>query len=65
MMGLRRRRFKQADSLEDRLAKFAQDMRNRAGKEPPGLERNQLLKRAYSADQAVELDRQLRVRHQQ
>jgi hypothetical protein len=60
MMGLRRRRFKQMDSLEDRLARFARDMRDRAKKEPPGQGRNELLKRAYTADQAADLDRQLR-----
>jgi hypothetical protein len=65
VMGSRRRRFKQTDSLEERLAKFARDMRDRARKEPPGSERNELLKRAYSADQAVEIDRQLRDPHQE
>lgn len=62
-MGSRRRRFKQTDSLEARLAQFAQEMRDRAKKEPPGHERNELLKRAYNADQAANLDRQLREQH--
>ncbi|WP_249160155.1 hypothetical protein [Bradyrhizobium manausense] len=63
MMGLRRRRFKHTDSLEARLAKFARDMRDRAKKEPPGQERSELLKRAYNAGQAADLDRQLRGSH--
>jgi hypothetical protein len=58
-MGLKRRRFKQTDSPETRLARFAQDMRDRAEK-APGEERSDLLKRAYNADQAIELERQLR-----
>lgn len=58
-MGVKRRRFKQTDSLETRLAQFAQDMCDRAEK-APGEERADLLKRAYNADQAIELERQLR-----
>jgi len=62
-MGLRRRRFTQTGSLEDRLAKFSKEMRDRARKQPPGQERNEFLKRAYNADQAAGLDRQLRDPH--
>ncbi|QOZ72593.1 hypothetical protein WN72_44635 [Bradyrhizobium arachidis] len=54
-MGLKRRRFKQTDSLGARLEQFAQDMRERADGEPPGDERNALLKRARNADQASTL----------
>jgi hypothetical protein len=39
-MGLKRRRFKQTDSLETRLEQFAQDMRERADGKAPGDERN-------------------------
>ncbi len=56
----RRRRFKQTDSLETRLSQFAQDMRERAESEPPGDTRSELLKRAHNADQAIDLERQLR-----
>ena len=59
-MGLKRRRFKQAESLEARLAQFAQDMRRRADEKPAGDQRSELLKRAHNADQAIVLERQLR-----
>lgn len=59
-MGQKRRRFKQTDPLEKRLAQFADDMRDRADKVHSGPERNELLQRAYNADQAADLDRQLR-----
>ncbi|WFU71050.1 MULTISPECIES: hypothetical protein [Bradyrhizobium] len=62
-MGLKRRRFKQTDSLEMRLEQFAQDMRERADGKPPGNERNALLKRARNADQAIDIERQLRQDH--
>jgi hypothetical protein len=62
-MGSRRRRFKQTESLEVRLGQFARDMRDRAKKKSPGPERNELLTRAYNADQAADLDRQLRQPH--
>ncbi|WP_314952650.1 hypothetical protein [Bradyrhizobium cosmicum] len=56
----RRRRFRQTDSLEARLAQFAMNLREEADQKPPGQERNSLLKRAYNADQAIDLERQLR-----
>ena len=59
-MGSKRRRIKQTDSLETRLAQFARDMRKRADQKPPGDQREALLKRAYNADQAIDLERQLR-----
>ncbi|GGI34289.1 hypothetical protein GCM10010987_78650 [Bradyrhizobium guangdongense] len=59
-MGKKRRRFKQTDSLETRLTQFAEDMRERAERVQAGDQRNSLLKRAYNADQAIELERQLR-----
>ncbi|WP_244554030.1 hypothetical protein, partial [Bradyrhizobium arachidis] len=62
-MGLKRRRFKQTESLEARLEQFAQDMRERADGKPPGDERNALLKRARNADQAIDIERQLRQGH--
>ncbi|WFU82512.1 hypothetical protein QA645_07150 [Bradyrhizobium sp. CIAT3101] len=43
--------------------KFAREMRDRAKKQPPGQARNEFLKRAYNADQAADLDRQLREKH--
>lgn len=59
-MGLKRRRFKQTDSLETRLAQFARELRKRADQKPAGDQREALLKRAYNADQAIDLERQLR-----
>lgn len=59
-MGLKRKRFKQKDSLETRLTQFARDMRRRADQKPPGDQRDAFLKRAYNADQAIDLERQLR-----
>ncbi|MBP0111083.1 MULTISPECIES: hypothetical protein [Bradyrhizobium] len=61
-MGLKRRRFKQTESLETRLTQFAQDMRDQAERKPSGDERRALLKRAHNADQAIDLERQLRER---
>ncbi|WFU75035.1 MULTISPECIES: hypothetical protein [unclassified Bradyrhizobium] len=62
-MGLKRRRIKQTDSLETRLEQFAQEMRERADGKPLGDERNSLLKRARNADQAIDIERQLRQDH--
>ena len=59
-MGKKRTRFKQTDSLETRLTQLAEDMREHAERVQPGDQRNSLLKRAYNADQAIELERQLR-----
>jgi hypothetical protein len=56
----RRRRFKQTASLETRLTQFATRLREQADQEPPGEERNSMLKRAYNADRAIDLERQLR-----
>ncbi|MET4322564.1 hypothetical protein ABIC02_006343 [Bradyrhizobium sp. RT5a] len=56
----RRRRFKQNESLETRLAQFASNLRALAGQKPQGEERSSLLKRAYNADRAIDLERQLR-----
>ena len=52
----RRPRFKQATSLQDRLAAFASDMREKAAGAAPGPEQDDLLKRARQADTARHLD---------
>ena len=59
-MTKKRRRFKQTDSLEARLQHFAQDMRRQAEKLPDDKERKALLEKASNADQAIDLERQLR-----
>lgn len=43
---IRRRRFKQTTSLEDRLVRDAKKNRERARKLPPGKERDTLLEKA-------------------
>jgi hypothetical protein len=51
-----RRRFKQTQSLQDRLRTFADDIRAEADKLPPGTEKDELLKKARHADTASHLD---------
>jgi hypothetical protein len=53
---LKRRRFKQVISLQDRLALFAENAREKAFSLPPGNERNDLLRKARQADTASHLD---------
>lgn len=43
-------------SLQDRLAAFAQEARDKASSLPPGDERLQLLKKAHQADTASHID---------
>jgi hypothetical protein len=52
----RRRRFKQASSLRERLAEWAKEVREQAAHLPPGPDREALLKKARQADTASELD---------
>ena len=49
---LKRRRFKQTEALEKRLSKEAEQLRKEARGTPPGIEREQLIKRARQADTA-------------
>lgn len=51
-----RRRFKQTTTLQDRLASFAQEVRDKASSLPPGDERQELLMKARQADAASHLD---------
>jgi hypothetical protein len=53
---VKRRRFKQALSLKDRLASFAKDVVDKASRLPPGREQNELLSKARQADIAAHLD---------
>ncbi|MCP3410447.1 hypothetical protein [Bradyrhizobium sp. CCGB01] len=46
----RRRRFKQATSLQERLTEFAKVARQRAKAMPPGKDREMLLRQAREAD---------------
>ena len=51
-----RYRFKQTMSLQDRLASFAKEMRDKASLMPPSREKVDLLERASRADMASHLD---------
>ena len=53
---LKRRRFKQSQSLKQRLQSFAQDARARAAGLPPGIERDPLLRKAREADTASHIE---------
>ena len=53
---LKRRRFLQTKSLQDRLAAWAEEVREQAAKLPPGPERDALLKKLRQADTASHLD---------
>jgi hypothetical protein len=46
----KRRRFKQTESLQDRLTALAKDARAEAAELPPGTERDDLLRKARQAD---------------
>lgn len=56
----KRRRFKQAVSLADRLATFAKLMRERAELMAPGAERTATLAKANQADATADMDRWMR-----
>ena len=49
---MQRRRFKQETSLQNRLAMFAEEMREKAANLAPGPEQNDPLRRARQADTA-------------
>ncbi|MTV11694.1 hypothetical protein [Bradyrhizobium sp. BR2003] len=51
-----RNRAKQTTSLQDRLNAFADDVFHKAAQLPPGVERDQLLKRARRAEIAADID---------
>jgi hypothetical protein len=51
-----RRRFKQSTSLKERLASFANEVREKALQLRPGPEQDALLKKARQADTAAHLD---------
>jgi hypothetical protein len=51
-----RRRFKETESIQDRLASFAKSVREKASLLAPGAEQNELLRKARQADIAVHFD---------
>lgn len=56
----RRRRFKQVEPLEQRLAKEARQLRDQARLLPPGLAREQALRKARQAETAAHMSVWLR-----
>jgi hypothetical protein len=52
----KRRRFKQIESLQERLSAFARNARDQADRLRPGPERDELLKKARQADTASHID---------
>lgn len=48
----KRRRFRQIDPLDKRLADEAQRLREEAKRTPPGIERERLIKRARQTEAA-------------
>ncbi|MHC2252820.1 hypothetical protein [Bradyrhizobium embrapense] len=52
----KRRRFRQAETLQERLRKFAAQSREQAKQMPAGAEREQLVKKARQAETAAHLD---------
>lgn len=57
---IKRRRFKQPDVLEVRLAKEAEKLREEARDTPPGFQRQQLLRRARQAEVGAHMSEWLR-----
>jgi hypothetical protein len=53
---LRRRRFKQTQSLQDRLLTWIEEVREQAAKLPPGPERDALIKKLRQVDTAARLE---------
>ncbi|WP_245473719.1 hypothetical protein [Bradyrhizobium zhanjiangense] len=53
---MNRRRFEQPQSFQARLAAFAQDARDEAEKLPPGIERDNMLRKVSQADTAAHLE---------
>nr|WP_244978870.1 hypothetical protein [Bradyrhizobium pachyrhizi] len=52
----KRRRFKQTETLQERLARFSADILDQANKLPDGQEREDLFERARRADTAAHID---------
>jgi hypothetical protein len=58
-----RRRFKQKQSLEAQLARYAKTARKVAALLPPGAEKDELLRKARQADTAAQLNAAIVVIH--
>ncbi len=44
------------DTFKDRLVSFAKDIRDKASLLPPGMEQNDLLRKAHQTDIALQMD---------
>lgn len=53
---LRRRRFQQQTTLEDRIAAWTKSIREQAVKLPPGPDRDALIKKARQAETSARLN---------
>jgi hypothetical protein len=56
---MQRRRFKQTQTLEERLAEEADRLRSEAKGTPPGIERVELMRRARRAETAAHMNQWL------
>jgi hypothetical protein len=57
---LKRRRFKQTETLDERLAKEAEKLKAQLQTMPPGLERDHLVRKARQAETASQMNDWLR-----
>jgi len=57
---MQRRRFKQSQSLEERLSQEAKRLRDEANKLPPGAAREEVLRKARQADTGLHMSEWLR-----
>ena len=55
-MGNRRNHIKQTSPLKDRLASFAEELREKAARLPSGPDKDDLIKRARQAETAANID---------
>jgi len=53
---MKRRRFKQTNSLQNRLTAWAQEVRDKAKLLPPGPQKDEMMKKVRQADIASHLD---------
>lgn len=57
---MQRRRFKQKEPLEERLAEEAKRLREEANGTPPGIEREQMIRKARQAETGSHMSEWLR-----
>jgi hypothetical protein len=57
---IKRRRFKQTTTLEERLALEARQLRDAAARQPPGMKREDLLRKARQCETGSHMSEWLR-----